>query len=66
MAHDPKHEFDLGDLMDGSSKGPHGGPSETSAEVDTSAAVGGDGEEVDLSGESSDAYLSGQDEGSID
>ena len=63
MPHDPQPGFDLGDLMDGSSKGPHGGSSE---EVDTSAAVGGDGEEVDLSGGSSDAYLSGQDEGSID
>ena len=63
MADTTAHEFDLGDLMDGSQKGPVGGDSK---HVDTSGAVGGDGEEVDLSGASSDAYESGQDEGSID
>lgn len=57
--------FDPGDLVDGSEKGPVGGGDEPT-EVDISRADGGDGEAVDLTGAQSDAYLSGQDEGSID
>lgn len=62
--HDASHtHVDMDDLMDASDKGPD---EETEGRVDTSRAVGGDGEEADVSGESSDAYMSGQDGGSID
>lgn len=64
-AHDASHtHVDMDDLMDASEKGPDdAGPTK---EVDTSRAAGGDGEEADISGESSDAYMSGQDGGSMD
>ena len=63
-AHDASHaHVDMDDLMDASEKGAEDSPQ---GEIDTSRAVGGDGEEADLSGESSDAYMSGQDGGSID
>ncbi len=63
--HDASHaHVDMDDLMDASSKGP--GVDEPDGEVDTGRAVGGDGEEADVTGESSDAYMSGQDGGSID
>ncbi|HEU4330470.1 MAG TPA: hypothetical protein VFR40_05085 [Lapillicoccus sp.] len=56
---DPTHEkahehIDLGALMDGSERGPEVPEEETY------------GEAADLSGETSDGYVSGQDEGSID
>jgi hypothetical protein len=53
--HEKSHEhIDLGALMDGSERGP-----EVPEEGDY-------GEAADLSGESSDGYVAGQDEGSID
>ena len=64
-AHDASHaHVDMDELMDASAKG--AGVDEPDGEVDTSRAVGGDGEEADVSGESSDAYMSGQDAGSMD
>ncbi len=65
--HDKSHEHvDMDDLMDASSRGPSAGSGGSDRDVDTGRAAGGDGEEVDVSGESSDAYMSGQDGGSID
>lgn len=66
---DPVHEkshahVDMDDLMDASGSGP--GHSDADSDIPNDAAHGGDGEEVDVSGESSDAYISGQDAGSID
>jgi hypothetical protein len=54
-SHEKSHEhIDLGALLDGSERGPE--------------APEGDeyGPAADLSGETSDGYVSGQDEGSID
>jgi hypothetical protein len=52
---DRSHEhIDLGALMDGSERGPEVPEEETY------------GEAADLSGETSDGYVAGQDEGSID
>lgn len=79
--HDTRHaHVDMGDLMDASSRGPSEGDAGTpvdtdvntdahhdvDGDVDTSRDAGGDGEEVDVTGQSSDAYISGQDAGSID
>ncbi len=62
--HDASHaHVDMDDLMDASAKGPD---EPSVGEIDTGQAVGGDGEEADVSGGSSDAYMSGQDGGSID
>jgi hypothetical protein len=64
--HDKTHtHVDADELMDGSSRAPDD-VATLLPEVDTGRAVGGDGENVDLSGGSADAYLSGQDEGLID
>jgi hypothetical protein len=53
--HEKSHEhIDLGALMDGSDRGPEFTEEEPY------------GEAADLSGETSDAYVTGQDEGSID
>ena len=53
--HEKAHEhIDLGALMDGSERGP---------EVPEEEPYG---EAADLSGETSDGYVAGQDEGSID
>jgi hypothetical protein len=59
---DPTHEkahvhIDLGALMDGSERGP---------EIPDEGGAGEYGEAADLSGETSDGYVAGQDEGSID
>lgn len=63
--HDPSHaHIDLGELMDGSGRGPVGGSRRT--RVSPGSEAGGNGEETNLTGEDSDAYGSGQDEGSID
>jgi hypothetical protein len=62
--HDPTHaHVDLDALMDGSSTGPSAAAGDP--EVDTSRGAGGDGEEADRTGEASDAYMTGQDDGSI-
>ena len=54
---DKSHEhIDLGALMDGSERGPEA-PDDKGLEY---------GEAADLSGETSDGYATGQDEGSID
>jgi hypothetical protein len=54
---DKSHEhIDLGALMDGSERGPET-PDEKGSEY---------GEAADLSGETADGYVAGQDEGSID
>jgi hypothetical protein len=54
-AHDKSHtHVDLGDLMDGSERGPQ--PPETDEY----------GAAADASGETVDGYVTGQDEGSID
>ena len=64
--HDRSHEhIDLGALMDGSERGPE----EERANRGTGGAHSGAGEygeAAELSGETSDGYVSGQDEGSID
>lgn len=58
---DKSHEhIDLGALMDGSDRGPESG------EDGPHRAAGEYGEAADLSGETSDGYVAGQDEGSID
>jgi hypothetical protein len=58
---DKTHEhIDLGALMDGSERGP-----EVPEEDWAHSAAGEYGEAADLSGETSDGYVSGQDEGSI-
>ncbi len=60
--HEKSHEhIDLGALMDGSERGP-----EVPEEDWAHSAAGEYGEAADLSGETSDGYVSGQDEGSID
>ena len=56
--HEKSHEhIDLGALMDGSERGP---------EIPDEGGAGEYGEAADLSGETSDGYVAGQDEGSID
>jgi hypothetical protein len=60
--HEKSHEhIDLGALMDGSERGP-----EVPEEGRAQGGAGGYGEAADLSGETSDGYVAGQDEGSID
>jgi hypothetical protein len=60
--HEKSHRhIDLGALMDGSERGPD------LADADQAhGAVAEYGEAADLSGETVDGYVSGQDEGSID
>jgi hypothetical protein len=61
---DKSHEhIDLGALMDGSERGPET-PDEKGAGAHSGA--GEYGEAADLSGETADGYVTGQDEGSID
>ena len=70
--HDRSHQhIDLGALMDGSERGPEeegaegkrGGPQRSWGGP---SGAGAYGEAAELSGETSDGYVSGQDEGSID
>jgi hypothetical protein len=63
---EPTHEkahrhIDLGALMDGSERGP-----EVPDPDRAHGEAGAYGEAADLSGETVDGYVSGQDEGSID
>jgi hypothetical protein len=68
-APEKSHEhIDLGALMDGSERGPEV-PEEEWANRGARGphgAAGAYGEAADLSGETADGYVSGQDEGSID
>jgi hypothetical protein len=63
--HDKSHEhIDLGQLMDGSSRGP--GRADSSSKDYDERAEEDYGEETEYSGEAVGGYVSGQDEGSID
>jgi len=61
-SHEKSHEhIDLGALLDGSERGPEAPEGERAH-----GEAGAYGQAADLSGETSDGYVSGQDEGSID
>jgi hypothetical protein len=61
---DKSHEhIDLGALMDGSERGPDTTDEHAAGAHSTAIEYG---EAADLSGETSDGYVTGQDEGSID
>ena len=69
--HDKAHRhIDLGALMDGSERGPELSPHDDDRADDGARGPhdegGAYGAAADLSGETSDGYVSGQDEGSID